>query len=80
MNLLNLISKEESIDGLEIVEDTIRFARLKRGKSGLKIELLIKEKISSQKVTKGNDVLTANLLKFAKKESYRICHCVDTGR
>lgn len=49
MNLLNLISKEEPIGGLEIVEDTIRFARLKRGKSGLKIELLIEEKISSHR-------------------------------
>jgi len=67
MNLLNLISKEEPIGGLEIVEDTIRFARLKRVKSGLKIELLIEEKISSPGVAKGDDVLTANLLKFAKK-------------
>lgn len=67
MNLLNVISKEEPIGGLEIVDDSFRFSLLKVEKSGFKIELLVEEKISSKELASGEAVFTAKLLKFAKK-------------
>lgn len=67
MNLLNVISKEEAIGGLEIVDDSFRFSLLKEEKSGFKIELLVEEKISGKELTGDNTAFTAKLLKFAKK-------------
>lgn len=67
MNLLNVISKDEAVGGLEIVDDSFRFSLLKEEKSSFKIELLVEEKISDKEITGGDVAFTSKLLKFAKK-------------
>lgn len=71
MNLLNIISSEESIGGLEISQDGFRFSRLKRGKTGLKIELLIEEKAAIKNFLETEAPFTDKLLKFSKKNKIK---------
>ena len=71
MNLLNVISNEESIGGLAISDDSIRFSRLKDSKSGLKAELLVEEKISGKELAEGDASFIAKLLKFSRKNNIK---------
>ncbi|MFZ2310121.1 MAG: pilus assembly protein PilM [Patescibacteria group bacterium] len=71
MNLLNVISNEESIGGLAISDDSIKFSRLKDSKSGLKAELLVEEKISDKELAGGDAAFIAKLLKFSKKNKIK---------
>lgn len=71
MNLLNVISNEESIGGLAISDDSIRFSRLKDSKLGLKAELLVEEKISDKELAGGDAAFIAKLLKFSKKNKIK---------
>jgi hypothetical protein len=71
MNLLNVISNEESIGGLAISDDSIRFSLLKDSKSGLKAELLVEEKISDKELAEGDTAFIAKLLKFSKKNNIK---------
>lgn len=67
MNLLNIISNDKAIGGLEIADDGFRFSRIKRDKSGLTVELLFEEKINESEALTGETAITSKLVKFIKQ-------------
>ena len=71
MNLLNVISNEESIGGLEIADDSFRFSKLKKVKTGFKIELLIEEKITEKDAIVNEATFADKLSKFANKNNIK---------
>lgn len=66
MNLLNIILNEKVIGGLEIADNGFRFSRLKKDKSGLKVELLFEELLTEKEALAGEPVITDKLIKFIK--------------
>lgn len=69
MNLLNIILNEKVIGGLEIADNGFRFSRLKKDKSGLKVELLFEELFTEKEALAGEPTVTNKLLKFIKQHN-----------
>jgi hypothetical protein len=67
MGLGKIFSHAETIGGLEISDDALRFALLKKGRAGLETEILVEEKISNQETLSKPDLLSKKLSLFAKK-------------
>lgn len=67
MKLLSVIQNEKAIGGLEIADDGFRFSRLTRDKNGLKVELLLEEKITEADALAGEGAITNKLVKFIKQ-------------
>jgi HKD family nuclease len=67
MSLGKIFSRAETIGGLEINNDALRFSLLKKGRSGLEAEILVEEKLTGKEQSFESPEFAAKLIKFAKK-------------
>lgn len=67
MNLLKVISSDEPISSLEIDGSYLRFSRLKKENDGIKLELLVEEKLTSTGPTLSETEFISQLSRFTKK-------------
>jgi len=66
MNLIKVISNEESIGGLEITDNSLRFVILKKDHTGIKALALAEEKLTDKEGLTNESVFVSKLAKFAK--------------
>ncbi len=67
MGVGKIFSRTDTIGGLEIGDDALRFALLKKGRLGLETEILVEEKLDNQKKLPKSEELAKKLSLFAKK-------------
>ena len=71
MNLLKVISNDEPIGGLEISGNSLRFCLLSKGRTDLKTELLVEEKLLEKESLENEAAFTTKLSKFVKKNKIK---------
>ncbi|QQG52610.1 MAG: pilus assembly protein PilM [Candidatus Falkowbacteria bacterium] len=67
MGLGKIFSRADTIGGLEISDDALRFSSLKKGRLGLETEILVEEKLNGQEQSFKSSEFVAKLIKFSRK-------------
>lgn len=67
MNIIALLSNQESIGGLEIENGFLRFVLLKKSKDSLLLTKSAEEKLNGQEAVFTNPAFAAKLGRFARK-------------